>query len=396
MNRTIHIFRKETREMFRDKRVRSSAFITPPLILIMMISLIGMIEGAVKKPATIKLHVVGDAKSMPADLMPKDGPVKIEVVPSFEKGEELLRQGKAKVVLQFPDNMAQAMAGGGQAHIKALYDKTEMQSQLALRAFEAAIEMSNKKSLQGVLKSANLPETSAAPLVVDAKEIAIKEALGNSPILSMIPYLIVIWAFYGGMSIVSDLVAGEKEKNTLETLLISPAKRTEVAFGKFLALALVCLLSSLTTLVAIIVVGTLQLPATKSLFPNGVAISPVSMVAILGVLLPLVAFFASLMLAISAFAKNTREAQTHLALVSFVVIMPAVFGQFISFTEFGKSIWVNMVPVMNSSNNIRDALLGKISGAGIGITVAMNLVLAAIGLYAAVKLFKREEVLTRV
>jgi len=396
MNRTIHIFRKETREMFRDKRVRSSAFITPPLILIMMISLIGMIEGAVKKPATIKLHVVGDAKSMPADLMPKDGPVQIEVVPSFEKGEELLRQGKAKVVLQFPDNMAQAMEGGGQAHIKALYDKTEMQSQLALRAFEAAIEMSNKKSLQGVLKSANLPETSAAPLVVDAKEIAIKEALGNSPILSMIPYLIVIWAFYGGMSIVSDLVAGEKEKNTLETLLISPAKRTEVAFGKFLALALVCLLSSLTTLVAIIVVGTLQLPATKSLFPNGVAISPVSMVAILGVLLPLVAFFASLMLAISAFAKNTREAQTHLALVSFVVIMPAVFGQFISFTEFGKSIWVNMVPVMNSSNNIRDALLGKISGAGIGITVAMNLVLAAIGLYAAVKLFKREEVLTRV
>lgn len=382
--------------MFRDKRVRSSAFITPPLILIMMISLIGMIEGAVKKPATIKLHVVGDAKSMPADLMPKDGPVKIEVVPSFEKGEELLRQGKAKVVLQFPDNMAQAMAGGGQAHIKALYDKTEMQSQLALRAFEAAIEMSNKKSLQGVLKSANLPETSAAPLVVDAKEIAIKEALGNSPILSMIPYLIVIWAFYGGMSIVSDLVAGEKEKNTLETLLISPAKRTEVAFGKFLALALVCLLSSLTTLVAIIVVGTLHLPATKSLFPNGVAISPVSMIAILGVLLPLVAFFASLMLAISAFAKNTREAQTHLALVSFVVIMPAVFGQFISFTEFGKSIWVNMVPVMNSSNNIRDALLGKISGAGIGITVAMNLVLAAIGLYAAVKLFKREEVLTRV
>lgn len=396
MNRTIHIFRKETREMFRDKRVRSSAFITPPLILIMMISLIGMIEGAVKKPATIKLHVVGDAKSMPADLMPKDGPVKIEVVPSFEKGEELLRQGNAKVVLQFPDNMAQAMAGGGQAHIKALYDKTEMQSQLALRAFEAAIEMSNKKSLQGVLKSANLPETSAAPLVVDAKEIAIKEALGNSPILSMIPYLIVIWAFYGGMSIVSDLVAGEKEKNTLETLLISPAKRTEVAFGKFLALALVCLLSSLTTLVAIIVVGTLHLPATKSLFPNGVAISPVSMIAILGVLLPLVAFFASLMLAISAFAKNTREAQTHLALVSFVVIMPAVFGQFISFTEFGKSIWVNMVPVMNSSNNIRDALLGKISGAGIGITVAMNLVLAAIGLYAAVKLFKREEVLTRV
>lgn len=396
MNRTLHIFRKETREMFRDKRVRSSAFITPPLILIMMISLIGMIEGAVKKPATIKLHVVGDAKSMPADLMPKDGPVKIEVVPSFEKGEELLRQGKAKVVLQFPDNMAQAMAGGGQAHIKALYDKTEMQSQLALRAFEAAIEMSNKKSLQGVLKSANLPETSAAPLVVDAKEIAIKEALGNSPILSMIPYLIVIWAFYGGMSIVSDLVAGEKEKNTLETLLISPAKRTEVAFGKFLALALVCLLSSLTTLVAIIVVGTLHLPATKSLFPNGVAISPVSMIAILGVLLPLVAFFASLMLAISAFAKNTREAQTHLALVSFVVIMPAVFGQFISFTEFGKSIWVNMVPVMNSSNNIRDALLGKISGAGIGITVAMNLVLAAIGLYAAVKLFKREEVLTRV
>jgi sodium transport system permease protein len=129
---------------------------------------------------------------------------------------------------------------------------------------------------------------------------------------------------------------------------------------------------------------------------NGLGLTVSGSILIILLLVPLVAFFASLLVAVSTFAKNAREAQTYLSLASFVVIIPAMFSQFIGLTEFSSASWINFVPVLNTSNNIRMTLMGKPDYAGSGIAIGICLVLAAIMVRYTVVLFQRETVLVRV
>lgn len=220
--------------------------------------------------------------------------------------------------------------------------------------------------------------------------------MGGSMIVGMLPYFIVIWAFFGGFSVAGDLVAGEKERGTLETLLITPALRGQIALGKFLALSLVSLLSALTSLVGVLVVGTLRLPMTAELFPKGQIVPLPSIVVIFAILIPLVALFASVLLAVSSRSRNMREAQTKLTSVSMIVTMPAIFSQFIGFTDMGKAAWVQFTPILNSSVAIRSALLGKNDWGFHLSTITVSLVLALLAFRFAVKAFDREEVLSRI
>ena len=103
-----------------------------------------------------------------------------------------------------------------------------------------------------------------------------------------------------------------------------------------------------------------------------------------------------MLIAVSTYARNSREAQTYLALINIVVLLPAVFSQVIGLTDFGTKLWINAVPILNTANNIRNALLGRTEFLPIAITVAVSTILAVIALWIAVALFNREEVLTRV
>jgi sodium transport system permease protein len=106
--------------------------------------------------------------------------------------------------------------------------------------------------------------------------------------------------------------------------------------------------------------------------------------------------FASLLLTFSTYAKNPREAQSYISLASFIVVVPAAFSQLIGLTDAGSQNWVNFVPVLNAANNIRNALLGKPDWPGTAITVLVSGAIAAVLVSIVVKLFNREQVLTRV
>jgi sodium transport system permease protein len=108
-----------------------------------------------------------------------------------------------------------------------------------------------------------------------------------------------------------------------------------------------------------------------------------------------VMFFAGMMLALSAHAKNMREAQSFLGVANFVVLTPAVFSQLIGFTDLAQSMAVKFTPVLNTALLIRDALLGKFDPLLFAGTLVTNLVLAGIGFSLAVWMFKREQILAR-
>lgn len=394
MNRALWVFRKETREMFRDKRVRSGAFVMPVFMIILFVMLFGMINEKVNKPQKQDFAVVGTLTDKASNLLLKQVAGKLVTVSSVEEGVKLLQKGSVKLVVSVSGPM-DAQNETKNMRMTATYDPAEPLSQIALGTLRETVEGINKEGLKRVLKGLDVPDSAAEPIKFEAREAAKPKGLGGSFLVGLLPYLIVIWAFYGGFSIVSDLVAGEKERGTMETLLVSPIKRSEAALGKYLALALVCLLSSMMSLVAILVVGALRIGNTAALFPTGLSISFGGVVAMAMALVPLVLFFAGILMSVSALAKNMREAQTYLTLVSFVVVMPAVFSQFLGFTGMANAAWVKWTPVLGNAVCLREALLNKTDWPGLLSSATVCTVLGLILFAVTVKLFERETILSR-
>jgi sodium transport system permease protein len=392
MSPVYQVARKELREMFRDKRVRSSAFIGPIILIFILFSLMGFVFGQLGKKQNTKVHVVKSASPL-VNVLKKEQFQIVEVA-SREEGEKLVKSGDARVLLQFADSPA---SGDSQEVVDAFVDPKQQTGQIALAMVRNAFETENKTRVVARLSKAGIPETALEPIKVAKHDVQVGEKGGASEILvGLLPYMIVIWAFYGAMSISGDLVAGEKEKNTLETLLITPVTRTSIVLGKLLALTVVSLLSSLSSLVGIVLFALLKPPGSAEMFKTGLGVTPTAALIIVALMLPMAALFSSMLIGVSSYAKNSREAQTYVSQLSFVVIAPAIFSQFIGLTDYGSKRWVDMVPILNTANNMRLALLGKPDLTGILITVSISAVLAVIAVKATVMLFNREEVLVRV
>ena len=382
MNDTFKITRKELKEMMRDKRVRFGAFIMPIFLVLMMVQLFGFIIGAAKGAVKSTVYIVGAQADLSKTF--SSAGMSIKTVPTTEDGIKLIKDDKAKLVLAFKSAMTD-----GQVQIEAYYDPKQQMAQLALSGVQQALSLENKKALAETLREKLSPETAAEHIKLIPKPVEVGSKGAGELIVGFLPYLIVLFAFSGGMSMAADMVAGEKDKNTLETLLITP-------LGKVLALAVVCFLSSFSCVVGLLLASVLKLPGSEEMFKNGFGVTPIAAGTIILLQLPMVAMFASILIAISSYARNPREAQTYLALVNFVVILPAVFSQVIGLTDLGSKLWINAVPVLNSANNIRNALLGKTDWLAVAITFGVSAVLALIGIWIAVFLFNREEVLIRI
>ncbi len=390
MNPAFQVYRKELREMFRDKRVRTSAFVVPILLIFGMLYLFGGMMEKIGKPENQKVTVVKSGSPL-VDLLKKSR-FDVRNIDSVARGQQLIRDGKAGLVLDMlpPDST-------GQSIVNAYFDPKQQSSGITKSIVQGLFGKLNQGTLDAVLKAKGIPESAAQAIKLVDKPVEVGEGGGAAElIVSLLPYLIVIWAFYGGLSNASDIVAGEKEKMTLETLLITPVRRTEIVLGKFLALATICLTSSLSSLIGLSLYAAIKPPGSAEMLKNGLGVTPQAAATILVVLVPTVAFFASLLIAVSSYAKNSREAQTHLSLIGFLVTMPAIMSQFLGLTDMGSQAWVNFVPVLNTANSIRNALLGKTTLMPIVETVCVSLVLAAVALTIAVKLFNREEVLSRI
>ena len=398
MKNILTVLFKELRDILRDKRSRSAMLIGPFISVTLTFVLFGVIGASIKGATKTKIYVVASATNNPEPITEalKKAGVTIADVPSRAEGEKLIRAGKARLVLDMGSGIASAIKENKQAKISAMYDESDQKAEISLSVVERITQVINEATVKSVFTQKGVDPTFSTPIAVERTKIKIGDAESSGILTQILPYLIVIWAFYGGFGVSSDIVAGEKERQTLETLLISPVKRSEVAIGKLLALFIAGLTSSLSCILAVLIMTTIKLPGTAEIIGKGLGLTAVGALSMIAVLIPTVLLFASGLLAISAFSKNTRESQTYLAQASLLVVMPAMFSQIIGLTDADKARWVSFVPVLNTANTIREALSGKYDALGIVITVLVGFALSAVALWYAINMFNREEVLTRI
>jgi sodium transport system permease protein len=189
-----------------------------------------------------------------------------------------------------------------------------------------------------------------------------------------------------------DSVAGEKERGTMETLLVAPCGRAELVLGKFVAVLAVTLAAATLNL------GSMALtlgPLGGVIAPDlgaGLHVTPTVIVGVLALLVPLSALFSAVSLALSTLARSVKEGQHYLTPL-FLVVMPLAMVVIIPNVPLTKAL--APVPVTNAVLFFRDLLLGKTDPTTTAIVMVSTFAYAAAALWACVSLFLREETLFR-
>lgn len=391
---TKQVFLKELREMARDRRVLQASLIMPIFVIALFVFVMGVVQRAVTEKPEVRIAIVGESFIDLKEQFPDINTSNIDLVPTFDQGTALVEEKAAQLVIETTfktDNDGITIT----VHRVGYIDSDPLAS-LALAELKSQVNARNLDNIKTVLQENMLPAGLTEAEQVQPENLGKDEGLAGSSIVSLLQYLIVLWAFYGGMSVVADLVAGEKERGTMETLMVSPVRRAAVALGKILALMVVCFVGSLTTLAGVFIAGSIKSPLTENLFPTGLSLGLDAIFFSVVTLVTLVAFFASMMVSICAYARNIREAQTYLGLLSFIIIMPAIFSQIIGFTGLERATWVLWTPVLNTALAIKDLILGSASISQLGPVWIVNLVLASYFLWSAIKQFRKEEIVLRV
>lgn len=278
-------------------------------------------------------------------------------------------------------------------------------SEVAYRRVREALDFWEKGLLFHRLDAANLPMTVADPLNVVPIDIAGEQEVAANVWSKVFPAILVIMALTGAFYPAIDVAAGEKERGTMETLLICPATRSEIVLGKFLT---VLLFSVATTVLNLISMGatsryivSVTQAAAQTSFGNMPLPTPMAITWMVVLLVPLAGLFSALSFALATFARSNKEGQYYLTPLFMVALGMTMFAMSPSIelsTTAGQSLFYCMMPIVGPALLLK-ALLVNPNDTGI-LVFAFPVLLSSIGytllaLWWAVEQFKSEDVLFR-
>jgi sodium transport system permease protein len=374
------IFRKETIDGLRDGRSLLSIFILllfSPLVAVITIqSLTGQEQGRLVLP------VVG-AENAPTliSYLEQNG---VEVQAAPKDAEAAVRDRSKKVVLLIPKKFGDEILRAETATLNLVVDSSRRDSQEAAKRLQRILSgYSQQLSLQRLLVRGVSAEL-LTPISVQSIELATKRSMAAMT-LNMLSIFLVSALFMGGMNTATDTTTGERERGSLEFLLLRPVSKLKVTLGKWLATTLFSVMGLLASLLLLItIVGFLDLSHLGIFFSFGV----VEFCLILVVLAPLALFASGLQMWVATFARNFKESQTNLMLVLILSITP---GFVLYQTEL--SPWTVFIPILGQQQMISLVMEGQVPSilSFIGSMLGV-LFCTAICIYATSRLLGREEI----
>lgn len=379
------VFIKEVIENARDQRALMSALLYGPLVgpllfaLIMSFALNQQLEQA-EKPLRVPVIGAEHAPNLLARLR-ADG---VEVLPPPESAEQAIAGQEFDVILRIPASFPVQWEKGEPARVDLLHDRSRRSAGSAVERMTRTLEAYGRQIGALRLQVRGVAPTVATPLVVSPQDFSTPQSRA-SVLLAMLPYFLVLSAFIGGMYLAIDVTAGERERQSLEPLLLTPTPAAQILWGKLTATTLFAGASLLVCVLAFVfsmrLVPTADLGLSLSLPP-----STVWRIAV--VVLPIALLAASVQLIVASFAKSFREAQTYL---QFLILLPAIPSILLAINPVTPTLWMKLTPLFSQSVLIAalvrgDAVPGPELAASVATTLLAGLLLGVV----ASRLFSRE------
>ncbi len=375
MRSTWIVYVKELKEAIRDRRtliaIGLSALATP-----LVLTLVAQVSTRTA-PQT---YVVGYSGDIPAGLDTLMEAVALKLEPVSDPQAAALHDVDLGV----------AFASGT---VDEYYDPSRQSAQIADTRLQTVLGQYNAAKADAALRAKGIDPGSLVPLHFTAHPLgSVQKAAGNAFLSFFLPYILITMILTGGFSVALDSSAGERERKTLESLLLTPAPRSRLLLGKIAAVTTISLLAAVVAIASMFVaISQIALPNSSDLHIeiNLIAIPVMVWVAVL-----IAGSFSAVTLALGTLARNFRQGQAYVTPLYFITIFPASIVLFIP--DFNPTLAYYLIPILNAVLVLRDAIVhDTISWAPLVVTSASLLATGALAWLAALRLFTREALLTR-
>lgn len=382
----LTVMHKEWLDFFRDRRTFLLSLMVAPLLYPLIFLGIGKLtqmRAETQLEKTLQVPVVGMERA--PNLVRFLASYGIDAKPAPADIEARVRAQQEDLALAIDADFADDWHAGKPAKIDIITDTTRRNGDVKVARVSKVLESYGNGVGAMRLLIRGINPGIATPLHVGTRDMATPEAKNSQFMSILLPMILTIFAFIGGAHLAMDTTAGERERQSLEPLLATPASRAALVGGKMLAAALLGLASMLLILVSFKVSATLASGMAKQM-----DVSFLAMGKLLLTLVPLVLIGTALITALAAGAKSMKEAQSHIMWLMMLPMLPA-YG-LMAYPLKDTALWQYAVPFLSQNQLIQKITRGEAASLEQwGVYLASSLALAAVLWALAVWRYRQEK-----
>jgi len=401
MHNILTIYLKEMKEVLRDRKSLVFMLLLPtiigPILISIMISFATRLEQKARTE-TLPFALFGSENlpELAEAFTAEKGFEKVDIQ-SPDEIQSAISEKKIKFAIVIPPAVQQQIADGNQVAVQLYYDNASVASKARDRAGKVIRQVSEKWQTERLtalgLATPQQRQQLLNPITIEDHGIADTRQVIGANVGGILPYLFIIFCFIGAMYPAIDIGAGEKERGTLETLLLAPVPRYQVVLGKFLVIFTTGITAAILNLSSIAVMLATRGKEVAGVLGQVIAsVGVIDLLLVAAMLIPTAAIFASFLLSISIYARSFKEANAYCGPLNLIVILPAVIA-ILPGIELNW-LWA-MVPITNISLAVKELIKGTMNYYMLSAILGSSFVTAGAMLLFCTKWFQREQVLFR-
>ncbi len=370
------VYLKEITEILRDRRTLIAiglAALATPIVL-------SVISQVATKTATQE-YTIGYSGDIPTGLGELLGATSLKLVPVSDPAAAAMRQVDLGVAFK-------------PGEIDEYYDPSRQSAQIADTRLRTVIGQYSAAQAAAALQQRGIDPGILTPVRIVARPLTSPvQAASNAFLSFFLPYILITMILTGGFSAALDSSAGERERKTLESLLLTPAPRSRILLGKIGAITTISLVAAIAAIGSMLVaLSRVSLPKESGI--GHITVSPVAVPVMVWVAILIAISFSAVTLALGTLAKTFRQGQAYVTPLYFITIFPASIILFIP--DFNPSLAYYLIPILNAVLVLRDAIVhNAVEWPTLVVTSISLVATGALAWLAALRLFTREALLTR-
>ena len=385
MGSMLTVVRKEWLDFFRDRRTFLLTLLTAPLLyplLFLGMNKLTNLRAETQLEKDLSIPVVGIARAPNLVAFLASRGINATEAPADIEG--LIRSQREDLALVIDENFAADWQAGKPAKVEIVADTTRRTGEVQIARVRSVLSAYGQSVGALRLLARGVNPSVAAPVNVGTRDLATAEAKRGIFLSVVLPLVLMLFAFIGGSHLAMDTTAGERERQSLEPLLATPAARGALVSGKMLAAVLLGLASMLLILISFKVSASIGGGAARSL-----DVSFAAMGKLLVILLPLVLIGTALLTCLSASSKSMKEAQSHMVWLMLLPMLPGY--ALMAYPLKDTQLWQYAVPFLSQNQMLVKVTRGEMPSATQWAVYLAASVLLAVLLWAVAVWRYRQE-----
>ena len=386
MKNIITIIKKELKRFFTDRRMLTS-LIMPGLLIFVIYTLMGNFMAdamGVEENYTYNVYVENMPEEYNIILENEEYIINIvEDKSTIDEVKNKIEEKELDLYLGFDEDFINKVNQGLKPNVTIYYNSSSNESLELYSYLYTTLSVGSTTIDYNYLVNMN-PDINY--------NLATKEDVSAQVITMMLPYLLIILLFTGCVSLATESIAGEKERGTIYTLLVTPTKRSHIAIGKIVALSITALVSASTTFIGLLAsLPKLMAGAGESITLEMYGVD--TFAGVFGVILVTVMLFTTLLSIVSTIAKNVKEASQWSSVLMVIVMIMGV-SSLVGMGNIPTNPMVYMIPIYNSVHCMSSIFALQFNSINFIITILSNIIYIGAGVFVLAKMFNSEKIMS--